>query len=58
MAVASAVKGKLIAVIGDEDTTIGFLMSGAGEMNKLRQPNYFIYDKSKIKKKKDFPFST
>lgn len=42
----SNVKGKLIAVIGDEDTVIGFLMSGSGELNKTRQPNYFIFDKS------------
>ena len=69
MAVTTAVKGKLIAVIGDEvkiwyiilfksfekhlnefnlkDTVIGFLMSGAGELNKTRNPNYFIHDKSK-----------
>ncbi|CAF0848060.1 unnamed protein product [Brachionus calyciflorus] len=43
---SSAVKGKLIAVIGDEDTVIGFLMSGSGELNKSRQSNYFIYDKN------------
>ncbi|RNA31744.1 V-type proton ATPase subunit F [Brachionus plicatilis] len=42
----SNIKGKLIAVIGDEDTVIGFLMSGSGELNKSRQPNYFIYDKN------------
>jgi len=42
----SSVKGKLIAVIGDEDTVIGFLMSGSGELNKSRQANYFIYDKN------------
>jgi V-type H+-transporting ATPase subunit F len=43
----NAQQGKLIAVIGDEDSVIGFLMSGSGELNKTRQPNFFIYDKSK-----------
>ena len=47
MATNTTVRGKLIAVVGDEDTCIGFLMSGSGELNKSRQPNYFIYDKSK-----------
>ena len=31
-----------------QDTVIGFLMSGSGELNKTRNPNYFIYDKSNI----------
>ncbi|KFM68702.1 V-type proton ATPase subunit F 1, partial [Stegodyphus mimosarum] len=37
MSVHSAVKGKLIAVIGDEDTCVGFLLGGIGELNKFRQ---------------------
>uniref|UniRef100_T1ISQ8 V-type proton ATPase subunit F n=1 Tax=Strigamia maritima TaxID=126957 RepID=T1ISQ8_STRMM len=63
MAVYSAAKGKLIAVIGDEckpvfkinrplillvyqDTCVGFLLGGIGEMNKARQPNFLVVDKN------------
>jgi len=45
MAIAGA-KGKLIAVIGDEDTCVGFLLGGIGEMNKSRQPNFMVVDKN------------
>lgn len=33
---ASATKGKILAVIGDEDTVVGFLLGGVGELNKVR----------------------
>jgi len=46
MAVNAPIRGKLIAVVGDEDSVIGFLMSGSGELNKSRAPNYFIHDKN------------
>ncbi|CAL8109537.1 unnamed protein product [Orchesella dallaii] len=46
MAMHSAIKGKLIAVIGDEDTCVGFLLGGIGEINKNRQPNFFVVDKN------------
>ncbi|XP_034945268.1 V-type proton ATPase subunit F isoform X1 [Chelonus insularis] len=39
-------KGKLIAVIGDEDTCVGFLLGGVGEINKNRQPNFMVVDKN------------
>uniref|UniRef100_A0A2P2HXC1 V-type proton ATPase subunit F n=1 Tax=Hirondellea gigas TaxID=1518452 RepID=A0A2P2HXC1_9CRUS len=45
MAVASA-QGKLIAVIGDEDTCVGFLLGGIGEYNKKRDPNFLVVDKN------------
>lgn len=45
MAIASA-RGKLIGVIGDEDTCVGFLLGGIGEMNKNRQPNFLVVDKN------------
>merc|ERR1719186_2188314 len=45
MAVSSAL-GKLIAVIGDEDTCVGFLLGGIGEMNKKREPNFMVVDKN------------
>ena len=32
---ASAAKGKILAVIGDEDTVVGFLLGGVGELNKV-----------------------
>ena len=39
-------KGKLIAVIGDEDTCVGFLLGGVGELNRARNPNYLVVSKS------------
>ncbi|CAH8615059.1 unnamed protein product [Dicrocoelium dendriticum] len=41
----SAARGKLIAVIGDEDTCTGFLLGGIGELDKHRRPNFFTVDK-------------
>ncbi|CAB4066388.1 ATPeV1F [Lepeophtheirus salmonis] len=38
-------RGKLIGVIGDEDTCVGFLLGGIGEMNKNRKPNFMVVDK-------------
>ncbi|XP_059174203.1 V-type proton ATPase subunit F-like [Physella acuta] len=45
MALAAA-RGKLIAVIGDEDTCIGFVLGGVGEMNKNRNANFMVVDKN------------
>ncbi|KAK3579706.1 hypothetical protein CHS0354_025741 [Potamilus streckersoni] len=45
MALASQ-KGRLIAVIGDEDTCTGFLLGGIGEINKKREPNFLVVDKN------------
>merc|ERR1712221_27522 len=39
-------RGKLIGVIGDEDTCVGFLLGGVGELNKNRQPNFLVVDKN------------
>lgn len=44
MSVASA-RGRLIAVIGDEDTCTGFLLGGIGELDKNRRPNFLAVDK-------------
>ncbi|KAG8313627.1 V-type proton ATPase subunit F-like [Homalodisca vitripennis] len=41
-----ATPGKLIAVIGDEDTCVGFLLGGLGEINKSRQPNFLVVNKN------------
>jgi len=38
--------GKLLAVIGDEDTCTGFLLGGIGELNKHRMPNFLVVDKN------------
>jgi len=47
MAVSSATtKGRLIAIMGDEDTCVGFLLGGIGELNKARQPNFMVVDKN------------
>ncbi|CAD7015244.1 unnamed protein product [Ceratitis capitata] len=45
MALHSA-RGKLISVIGDEDTCVGFLLGGVGEINKNRHPNFMVVDKN------------
>jgi V-type H+-transporting ATPase subunit F len=37
-----AARGKLIAVIGDEDTVVGFLLGGVGELDRQRRPNYLV----------------
>ncbi|KAK0393419.1 hypothetical protein QR680_000203 [Steinernema hermaphroditum] len=42
----SAQKGKILAIIGDEDTVVGFMLGGVGELNKARKPNYLIVDKN------------
>ncbi|XP_045207453.1 V-type proton ATPase subunit F-like [Mercenaria mercenaria] len=42
----TAQKGKLIAVIGDEDTCTGFLLGGIGEINKKREPNFLVVNKN------------
>ncbi|KAF5289224.1 hypothetical protein FQR65_LT00112 [Abscondita terminalis] len=46
MALHAAIKGKLISVIGDEDTCVGFLLGGVGEINKNRHPNFMVVDKN------------
>jgi len=45
MALSSA-RGKLIGVIGDEDTCVGFLLGGIGELDKNRRPNFMVVDKN------------
>ena len=41
-----AQKGKLLAVIGDEDTVVGFMLGGIGQLNKARKPNFFVVEKN------------
>ncbi|RWS07191.1 V-type proton ATPase subunit F-like protein [Dinothrombium tinctorium] len=50
MSVHSAVKGKLLAVIGDEDTCVGFLLGGIGEINRTKSPqlNFMVVDKNTV----------
>jgi hypothetical protein len=31
-----------------QDTCVGFLLGGIGELNKRRQPNFMVVDKSKL----------
>ena len=38
----SAARGRLIAVIGDEDTVVGFLLGGIGELDRSRRPNFLV----------------
>ncbi|CAG9768592.1 unnamed protein product [Ceutorhynchus assimilis] len=35
---------KLIAIIGDEDTCVGFVIAGIGELDKHNTPNYYVVD--------------
>ena len=42
---AMAGRGKLIAVVGDEDTVTGFLLGGVGELNAQRKPNFLVVEK-------------
>jgi len=37
--------GRLIAVIGDQDTCTGFLLGGIGEVNSKRQKNFMVVSK-------------
>ncbi|XP_073996205.1 V-type proton ATPase subunit F-like isoform X1 [Rhodnius prolixus] len=39
-------RGKLLAVIGDEDTCVGFLLGGIGELNQKKQPNFLVVGKN------------
>ena len=39
----SEMRGKLVAVIGDENTCTGFLLAGVGETNKGKS-NFFVVD--------------
>ena len=43
-------KGKLIAVIGDEDTCVGFLLGGIGEVNRAKSPqhNFMVVDRNTV----------
>jgi len=43
---SSMAKGKLISIIGDEDTCTGFLLGGIGELDKHRKPNFLVVDKN------------
>ncbi|KAK9508583.1 hypothetical protein O3M35_006112 [Rhynocoris fuscipes] len=38
--------GNLIAVIGDEDTCVGFVIAGIGEIDKKKEANFFVVDKN------------
>lgn len=39
-----AAEGALIALIGDEDTVTGFLLSGVGHLDLRRKGNYLLVD--------------
>ncbi|KAH9425874.1 V-type proton ATPase subunit Vha14-1 [Dermatophagoides pteronyssinus] len=43
-------RGKLIAVIGDEDTCVGFLFGGIGEVNRSKSPshNFLVVEKNTL----------
>lgn len=48
--------GKLIAVIGDEETCTGFLLGGIGEMNDKREKNFLVVGKNTTKYEIDSTF--
>jgi V-type H+-transporting ATPase subunit F len=56
---SAAGKGKLIAVIGDEDTVVGFILGGIGEVDpRTKQPNYFIVGKETLTSETEEAFKT
>jgi len=50
MALGQITKGKLLAVIGDEDTCVGFLLGGIGELNRTKNPpqNFLVVDRNTV----------
>ncbi|XP_018571939.1 V-type proton ATPase subunit F-like [Anoplophora glabripennis] len=38
-------KGLLISIIADEDTCVGFLLGGIGEVTEDQRPNYFVVNR-------------
>ncbi|XP_020817501.1 V-type proton ATPase subunit F isoform X2 [Drosophila serrata] len=36
---------QLLAVIGDEDTCVGFMLAGIGQVDENRQANFMVVDK-------------
>ncbi|XP_017130626.1 V-type proton ATPase subunit F isoform X1 [Drosophila elegans] len=45
MSLESEELGSLFAVIGDEDTCVGFLLGGIGEVNEDREANFMVVEK-------------
>ncbi|KAK2561296.1 V-type proton ATPase subunit F, partial [Acropora cervicornis] len=43
--ITAGARGRLVAVIGDEDTCTGFLLGGIGEINAKRQKNFLVVTK-------------
>uniref|UniRef100_A0A0K0F5K8 V-type proton ATPase subunit F (inferred by orthology to a human protein) n=1 Tax=Strongyloides venezuelensis TaxID=75913 RepID=A0A0K0F5K8_STRVS len=39
-------KGQILSVIGDQDTVVGFLLGGIGEISDNREENYFIVERN------------
>ena len=48
LTVKMAVRGKLMAVMGDEDTMTGFLLGGIGVLNKNHHPYFLVMEKDTI----------
>ncbi|XP_017046583.1 V-type proton ATPase subunit F [Drosophila ficusphila] len=45
MSLQSEELGSLLAVIGDEDTCVGFLLGGIGEVDEDRKANFMVVEK-------------
>ena len=43
---AMAGEGKLVAIIGDEDTVTGFLLAGTGEVDVKKNANFLVVSPS------------
>ena len=48
----------LVAVIGDEDTVVGMLLSGFGQVASRKNPNFFVVDTSLHRAARNMHFST
>ncbi|KAK9844164.1 hypothetical protein WJX81_006640 [Elliptochloris bilobata] len=54
MAQAGLPDGRLLAVIGDEDTVTGFLLAGVGNVDLRRKGNFLVVnEKTTVKKVED-----
>ncbi|XP_017082110.1 V-type proton ATPase subunit F [Drosophila eugracilis] len=45
MSLNSEERGSLLAVIGDEDTCVGFLLGGIGEVDEDHETNFMVVEK-------------
>ncbi|KAG5900602.1 hypothetical protein JTB14_017457 [Gonioctena quinquepunctata] len=55
---AEPFKIQLIAVIADEDTCVGYLLGGIGQLNALGYPNFYIFNEKSMNIEIEFALDT